>query len=330
MRNFLTAFSVFIIWSVFGLWIYSWIQPESVAAKPLIEVPSLKKNQQPVQEEKVIIESKIPTSKNKNATDNKIKKDTISSPIPIENLKFSAKNSEGDIIFLYDEGISITKNLKDVFTPETSKDYKYKINSFLIQHPNLEVHIYSIYSPQENVFTPNIGIQRAQEVEKELLAIGVPPEKIVKKSIIKNSIFIKDEHYSNGFFFTFEELDLERVTKIINSQPKIRIVYPKFSESGVEVNDDLKSLLVDLKQYFKDYPNKKVYIVGHTDNVGNSSDNYTMGLKYAKHVRWYLINKGGFNRSSIVARSKGELEPLEIDENRSGRNYNRRIEVIFK
>jgi OOP family OmpA-OmpF porin len=55
-----------------------------------------------------------------------------------------------------------------------------------------------------------------------------------------------------------------------------------------------------------------------------------MGLKYAKHVRWYLINKGGFNRSSIVASSKGELEPLEIDENRSGRNYNRRIEVIFK
>ena len=82
MRNFLTAFSVFIIWSVFGLWIYSWIQPESVAAKPLIEVPSLKKNQQPVQEEKVIIESKIPTSKNKNATDNKIKKDKIFCLVP--------------------------------------------------------------------------------------------------------------------------------------------------------------------------------------------------------------------------------------------------------
>ena len=330
MKNFLTAFSVFIIWSVFGLWIYSWIQPETIAAKTVIEIPALKKNQKPVQEQKVIIESKIPTPKNQNTTNEKVKKDTISSSILVENLKFNAKNSEGDIIFLYEEGISITKNIKDVFTPESSKDYKYKINSFLIQHPNLEVHIYSIYSPQENVFTPNIGIQRAQEVEKELLAIGVPPEKIVNKSIIKNRIFTKDDHYSNGFFFTFEELDIERVAKIINSQPKIRIVYPKFSESGVEVNDDLRSLLVDLKQYFKDYPNKKVYIVGHTDNVGNSSDNYTIGLKYAKHVRWYLVNKGGFDRSSIIASSKGELEPLEIDENRSGRNYNRRIEVIFK
>jgi flagellar motor protein MotB len=47
-------------------------------------------------------------------------------------------------------------------------------------------------------------------------------------------------------------------------------------------------------------------------------------------VKWYLVNKGGFDRSLIVASSKGELEPLEIDENRSGRNYNRRIEVIFK
>ena len=203
MKNFLTAFSVFIIWSVFGLWIYSWIQPETIAAKTVIEIPALKKNQKPVQEQKVIIESKIPTPKNQNTTNEKVKKDTISSSIPLENLKFSAKNSEGDIIFLYEEGISITKNIKDVFTPESSKDYKYKINSFLIQHPNLEVHIYSIYSPQENVFTPNIGIQRAQEVEKELLAIGVPPEKIVNKSIIKNRIFTKDDHYSNGFFFTF-------------------------------------------------------------------------------------------------------------------------------
>ena len=79
MKNFLTAFSVFIIWSVFGLWIYSWIQPESIAAKPLIKIQTLKKNQKPVQEEKVIIESKIPTPKNQNTTDKKVKKDTISS-----------------------------------------------------------------------------------------------------------------------------------------------------------------------------------------------------------------------------------------------------------
>jgi outer membrane protein OmpA-like peptidoglycan-associated protein len=330
MKNFLTAFSVFIIWSVFGLWIYSWIQPESIAAKPVIEIPVLKKNQKPVQEEKVIIEPEIATSNNQTKADFETKKDTISLTIPIEKLKFSATNSQGDIIFLFKEGISITKNIKEVFPSDGSKDYKYKINSFLIEHPNQEVHIYSIYSPQENVSTPNIGIQRAQEVEKKLVAIGVPPEKIVKKSIIKNSIFTKEEHYSNGFFFTFEELDIERVNKIINSKPKVRIVYPKFSESGVEVNNGLKKLLIDLKQYFKDYPNKKVDIVGHTDSVGNSSDNYTIGLKYAQHVKWYLVNKGGIDKSLIIASSKGELEPLESNESRPGRNYNRRIEVIFK
>ena len=124
MKNFLTAFSVFIIWSVFGLWIYSWIQPETIAAKTVIEIPALKKNQKPVQEQKVIIESKILTPKNQNTTNEKVKKDTISSSILVENLKFNAKNSEGDIIFLYEEGISITKNIKDVFTPESSKDYK--------------------------------------------------------------------------------------------------------------------------------------------------------------------------------------------------------------
>tara|TARA_R110000787_G_scaffold108621_5_gene217072 strand:+ start:16576 stop:17568 length:993 start_codon:yes stop_codon:yes gene_type:complete len=330
MKNFLTAFIVFMIWSVFGLWVYSWIQPESITAKAEIETPIFEKIQNPEQNEKMIIESEIDTSTIQTKADIEIKKDTISLTIPIEDIKFRATNSQGDIIFLLEEGISIKKNIKEIFPSESSKDYKYKINSFLIEHPNQEVHINSIYSPQENVSSPNIGIQRAQEVEKELVAIGVPLEKIVTKSIIKNSIFSEDESHTNGFYFTFEELDIERVNKIISSKPKTRTVYPKFLESGIAVNNDLKSLLVDLKQYFKEHPNKKVDIVGHTDNIGNSSDNYTIGLKYAQQVRWYLINKGGIKKTSLIASSKGESEPLDSNKSRQGRSDNRRIEIIFR
>ncbi|MFT5248432.1 MAG: OOP family OmpA-OmpF porin [bacterium] len=330
MKNFLTAFIVFMIWSLFGLWVYSWVQPENITAKAEVETPIFEKIQHPEQKEKMIIESKIDTSSNQTKTDIEIKKDTISLTIPIEVVKFSATNSQGEIIFLFEKGITIKKNRKEIFSSEESKIYKYKINSFLIEHTNLEVHINSIYSPQENVSIPNIGIQRAQEVEKELLAIGVPSEKIVKKSIIKNSIFSEEEHHTNGFYFTFEELDIERVDRKINSQPEIRIVYPKYLESDIEINNDLKSLLVDLKQYFKEYPNKKVDIVGHTDSIGNSSDNYTIGLKYAQQVRWYLINKGGIKKTSLIVSSKGESEPLDSNSSKQGRNENRRIEIIFR
>ena len=330
MKNFLTAFIVFMIWSVFGLWIYSWIQPETLTAKAVTETPVIEKIQVPEQKRNMIIESEIDSTIAQSNKAIEVKKDTISLPIPIEDIKFKASNSQGDIIFQFEEGISITKNLSKIFPSEGSKDYKYKINSYLIEHPNQEVHIYSIYSPQEVVASPNIGIQRALEVEKELIGIGVHLEKIVKKSIIKNSIFSDEENYSNGFYFTFEELDIERVNKIINSIPKTRVVYPKFLDSGIAVNNELKSLLTDLKKYFTDHPNKKIDIVGHTDNVGNSSDNYAIGLKYAQQVRWYLINKGGLKRSSMIASSKGESEPLDTNNSNQGRNYNRRIEIIFR
>ncbi len=330
MKNFLTAFTVFMIWSVFGLWVYSWVRQESSTAKAEIEIPIFEKIQNPEQKEKMIIESKKDTSSNQTKAHIEAKKDTVSLAIPIEDVKFSATNSRGEIIFLFEKGITIKKNRKEIFPSEDSKLYKYKINSFLIEHPKQEVHINSIYSPQEDVSIPNIGIQRAQEVEKKLLAIGVPSEKIVKKSIIKNSIFSEKNHYTNGFYFTFEELDIERVNRKINSKPKIRIVYPKFSESGIAVNSDLKSLLTDLKHYFIEHPNKKVDIVGHTDNIGNSSDNYTIGLKYAQQARWYLINKGGIKKTSLIVSSKGESEPLDSNSSKQGRNENRRIEIIFR
>ncbi len=331
MKNFLTAFIVFMIWSLFGLWIYSWIQPEDISSNFEVEIP--KRNIKTPSENKdamikeIIIDSSA-LIKEKSIVE--LKNDSIPIDNKIEILEFKAINAEGDIIFLYPNGIPITKNILDITFPENSKDFKYKINSFLLEHPNQEVHIHSIYSPQENVSTPNIGIQRALFIEEKLISIGVPKEKIVKKSIIKNSIFSEEDQYSNGFYFTFNKLDLERVKAIIDSKPKNKNVYPKFTNSGVSVNNDLKQLLIELKQYFKEHPNKKVDIVGHTDNIGNSVDNYAEGLKYAQQVRWYLISKGGINKSSLKASSKGESEPIDNNNSKQGRTNNRRIEVIFK
>lgn len=331
MKNFLTAFIVFMIWSLFGLWIYSWIQLEDMSANFDVDIP-IKNIKTPLRaKENMINESIIDSSTLSHEVPIiELKKDSIPIKTKIEILEFKATNSQGDIIFLYPEGIPITKNIIEISIPENSKDYKYKINSYLLEHPNQEVHIHSIYSPQENVSTPNIGIQRALFIEENLISVGVPKENIVKKSIIKHSIFSKKDQYHNGFYFTFNELDLERVKIILNSKPKNKIVYPKFSESGVSVNNELKELLAELKHYFKDHPNKKVDIVGHTDNIGNSADNYSVGLKYAQQVRWYLITKGGFKRSLVKASSKGESEPLDNNNSVNGRNKNRRIEVIYR
>ncbi len=328
MKNFLIAFVVFLVWSFFGLWIYSWLQPEKNSPTQNTEIaennhsdPSVLKDQSSAKIDSIPIQdsSKDNLTENNNVINEE--KDSY------EGLKATTNN--GDIVFLFSEGISIKKNTLDVFIPQSSIDYKYKINTYLIEHPNQEVHINSIYSPKESVLTPNLGVQRANIILKQLIVTGVPKEKIVIRSIIKDILFNTDGSYTNSINFTFGPLDINRIEIIKKSSPERKIVYPKFSGSQVLVNNNLELLLSELIEYFKNHPNKKIEIVGHTDNIGTGNDNYLVGLKYSRAVRLYLVKKGDISRAQIKATSKGEAEPIDDNNTIRGRKANRRIEVIF-
>ena len=332
MKNFILAFAVFLVWSVFGLWIYSWLQPETDSAKldaKFIENTQLNDS----------ISNSLPTVK----TDTIItlpntietKKDSLGEneiSIKEENeviVGLKATNEVGEIIFIFPEGITIKKNSSEIRIPKSIIDYKYKINTYLLEHPDQELHINSLYSPKESKTIPNIGFQRGDEISKLLVEAGIPFEKIVIKSIIKDILFNENDDFNNSIYFTFKPLDEERIELLKNSIPKTRLVYPKFSDSGILVNKDLKTLLSELIVYFNNNPDKKIEIIGHTDNIGNSLDNYNIGLKYARQVRWYLISKGDFNRRLLKASSKGESEPIDNNSTSRGRIANRRVEIIF-
>ena len=111
--------------------------------------------------------------------------------------------------------------------------------------------------------------------------------------------------------------------------PESVLVYPKFSETGIIVNNNLRNLLEEVKVAFEHDPDLTINIIGHTDNVGNASDNYRMGLQYAREVRYYLITKGNIKSSAIKASSKGELDPIDTNNTKRGREANRRIEVVY-
>ena len=327
MKNFIIAFVVFLVWSVFGLWIYSWLQPETESAK--LELEKVDNNQP---DDSII--DKPPVKEIDSTIFQNINRDSIAeSDKHIKELKknegLKATNDAGDIIFIFPKGISIKKNSTEIIIPSTIIDYKYKINTYLLEHPDQELHINSIYSPKESVLTPNIGIQRANEVSSLLVNAGISFEKIVAKSIIKDILFNENNEFNNSIYFTFKPLDKKRIEILKNKIPKVRTVYPKFSESGILVNNDLKILLSELIVYFNSNPTKKIDIVGHTDNIGNSTDNYNIGLKYSRQVRRYLISKGDFNRNLLRASSKGESEPIDNNSTTRGRIANRRIEIIF-
>lgn len=73
---------------------------------------------------------------------------------------------------------------------------------------------------------------------------------------------------------------------------------------------------------------RSVIIEGHTDNVGSEESNLNLSQHRANSVMAYLINQG-VHPSRIVAYGKGEDFPISDNESATGRQQNRRVEIII-
>ncbi|MDC7993595.1 OmpA family protein [Altibacter sp. HG106] len=314
MKNFLIAFLVFLVWAFFALWLYSWVQPKATASsvgnKEVVET-------NPISEEEEVVDETDSTEV--------IPADTFQ----LDGLK--ALNLEGDIIFLYPETISIKKNSAELDIPKSLLDYKYKLNTYALQHPDQELHVLSKYSASEQIENPNYGIQRGNIIKNELIETGIPHARIVVRSIISDISFSERDMARNGISFSFRPLDSVRYNKAQQQYYGASLtIYPRFSMSGVLENADLKKFGEDAKIILENHPELQLKIIGHTDNVGNAVDNYQSGLKDAREVRWYLVNKAQIDRKKIVALSEGESNPLTTNKTEEGRIQNRRIEAVFE
>lgn len=79
----------------------------------------------------------------------------------------------------------------------------------------------------------------------------------------------------------------------------------------------------------KQQPNVRVYVDGHTDSVGSSAYNMTLGERRARSVASALADEG-ISPSRMTTRSFGEQNPVASNETAAGRAENRRAEVVVR
>lgn len=79
-------------------------------------------------------------------------------------------------------------------------------------------------------------------------------------------------------------------------------------------------------EYLNENENRKMEIIGHTDNVGSSSSNQKLSEQRAKSVYKYFVeNKISKTRISYIG--KGETSPIANNETSIGKRTNRRVEI---
>jgi outer membrane protein OmpA-like peptidoglycan-associated protein len=75
------------------------------------------------------------------------------------------------------------------------------------------------------------------------------------------------------------------------------------------------------------YPTLKLEVEGHTDSVGTDQVNMLLSENRANAVRDFLV-KQGVVASSIAARGFGESQPVATNDTATGRQQNRRVELV--
>ena len=99
-----------------------------------------------------------------------------------------------------------------------------------------------------------------------------------------------------------------------------------FNSGKSSFKNETIPVLEAMQKIFKEYPNSKFILEGHTDSVGSAKNNQLLSEKRANAVRDWLI-ANGINSDRLTAKGFGEDKPIASNKTRSGRANNRRVEV---
>jgi outer membrane protein OmpA-like peptidoglycan-associated protein len=94
------------------------------------------------------------------------------------------------------------------------------------------------------------------------------------------------------------------------------------------VRGNARANLNELANSLDQYPNTELMIVGHTDDVGSASYNQDLSERRARSAASYLVTRG-VRRARLETRGLGESEPVATNQDDSGRQQNRRVEVAI-
>jgi outer membrane protein OmpA-like peptidoglycan-associated protein len=98
--------------------------------------------------------------------------------------------------------------------------------------------------------------------------------------------------------------------------------------AGAKLEPSVASELKQLAAVLRDYPKADVQIEGYTDNRGSKRVDDRLSLEHADTVKQTLI-KDGLEATRLSARGLGPDDPIADNHTRTGREQNRRVELVF-
>jgi OmpA-OmpF porin, OOP family len=199
---------------------------------------------------------------------------------------------------------------------------------YTINHPTKTITVTGHYKSSEVNATrfENLGLARADELKKWLISKEIPETNIFTHSALDESLILSPaDTIVGGISMTFATAIPKPVDELF--QP--HTVYFNSSENTLPVDTDFTNYIQRAKGYLETPSDKKLQIIGHTDNVGNPEANRQLSASRASFVKSELMKKG-IAANKMESSGKGMDEPVADNTTEEGRAKNRRVTIQLK
>jgi outer membrane protein OmpA-like peptidoglycan-associated protein len=106
-------------------------------------------------------------------------------------------------------------------------------------------------------------------------------------------------------------------------------VYGIYFDTGKsEVKSESQAALQEVAKLLSGDPNLKLFVVGHTDSVGQLEANMKLSQARAEAVVQALTKSHGVAASRLRAQGAGPIAPVATNRTEEGRAKNRRVELV--
>ncbi len=118
------------------------------------------------------------------------------------------------------------------------------------------------------------------------------------------------------------------MAEAIKSSGHIAVYGIYFDTDKADIKPGSETTLEEMAKFLKENPQLKVYIVGHTDNVGNLSYNLELSQRRAEAVVQALVARYNVGVQRLVPKGVGPFSPIISNKTEAGRSKNRRVELV--
>jgi outer membrane protein OmpA-like peptidoglycan-associated protein len=103
-----------------------------------------------------------------------------------------------------------------------------------------------------------------------------------------------------------------------------------FDTGTAELKPESAAVLDEIAAALREDTDLKLYIVGHTDNVGGFESNMSLSRDRAAAVITALVSDAGIDVGRVSAHGVGPLVPVASNATEEGRRLNRRVELVVQ